>query len=148
MAGLMTRARGPKARRLYKYSLVSVVAVAVGQAVLALCFGVLHWSAAEANVAACAAGTVPSYILNRRWVWGKGGRSHLVKEVLPFWFLAFLGLVLSTLSASVAEGRAADITSHRFGQTLIVMAANLGAFGVLWLGKFFFFEKVLFAHDR
>ena len=37
------------------------------------------------------------------------------------------------------------ISSHPL-QTLVVMGAALGSFGVLWLGKFVFFNKVLFVH--
>ena len=48
--------------------------------------------------------------------------------------------------ADFAESWAQDrVTSHTL-QTLIVLGAALGSFGVLWLGKFVFFNKVLFAH--
>ena len=40
---------------------------------------------------------MPAYYLNRAWVWGKRGKSHLTKEVVPFWAFAFSGLVLSTI---------------------------------------------------
>jgi putative flippase GtrA len=59
-----------------RYSLVSVVSVAVSQSVLAVAFGVLHWTAQLANVVACAVAAVPSFHLNRSWAWGRRGRSH------------------------------------------------------------------------
>ena len=34
----------------------------------------------------------PSYWLNRNWVWGKRGRSHSVKEIVPFWIMSALGI--------------------------------------------------------
>jgi putative flippase GtrA len=49
-----------------------------------------------ANVLATAVGTVRSYVLNRRWVWGRDGASDLWREVVPFWIPSFSGLVLST----------------------------------------------------
>ena len=81
-----TRAAAPWARwgrRMVPYSLVSLVSIVVSQAVLMAAFGMLHW-ARLANVVACAAGTVPSYYLNRSWAWGRRGRSHLWKQVVPF----------------------------------------------------------------
>ena len=52
--------------------------------------------AVAANVVANVVATVPSYVLNRRWVWGRGGRSHFWREVMPFWVLSFIGLAFSS----------------------------------------------------
>ena len=88
----------PTGKKAVRYTLVSVISVAVSQAVLFLTFGVLQLaSAVPCNIIATAVATVPSYYLNRRWAWGKTGPSHLWKEIVPFWGLAFLGLVLSIL---------------------------------------------------
>jgi uncharacterized membrane protein len=65
---------------------------------------------------------------------------------VPFWAMALLGLAFSTWAAGVAESNAHRITSSHFGATVIVMAAALGAFGVLWIGKFVVLNKVLFVH--
>jgi hypothetical protein len=69
-----------------------------------------------------------------------------MKEIVPFWGMALLGLVLSTWSADYAESHAAAITSSHLGQKLVVNFAALAAFGVLWVGKFAILNKVLFAH--
>lgn len=127
---------------------VSVITVAVSQIALFVLYAGLHWTARSANVLACVAGGIPSYYLNRSWTWGKSGRSHLLKEVLPFWAIAFLGLVFSTWTADVAEGRAVDVTSSRLGQALIINGAVIASFGVLWVAKFFLFNKVLFVQDE
>ena len=125
-----------RAHKPIMYSLVSVIAVVVSQVVLILCHGVFDLSAVWSNIIAVAAGTVPSYSLNRSWVWGKKGNSHLWKEVVPFWALSFLGLVLSTVTVAIAE---------RWNDSTVVIAgANLAAFGVLWVGKFLLLHYVLF----
>ena len=122
------------------YSLVSVIAVVVSQAVLILCHGVFGLTAVWSNIIAVAAGTIPSYSLNRSWVWGKKGGSHLWKEVVPFWALSFLGLVLSTVNVAIA--------ARWNDSTVVVAGANLAAFGVLWVGKFLLLHYVLFKdHD-
>ena len=145
LSGLRDRARSPGVKKLVKYTAVSAVAVAVGQVLFILAFGVFHWRALRANIFAVGLSAIPSYYLNRAWAWGKRGRSHLMKEVVPFWSLAFLGLAISTVAVDWIEPYAESFSDHRAVQTLIVSGTNLAAFGVLWIGKFILFNKVLFA---
>jgi putative flippase GtrA len=140
---LLERARTPGGRKMVRYSLVSVISVAVSQVVLFLAQS--FWSARTSNVIAVCVSAVPSYYLNRAWAWGKTGRSHFRKEILPFWSLALLGLVFSTWAAGFAESNAHHVTSSALGARLVVNAAALTAFGILWIGKFMIFNKVLFA---
>ena len=125
-----------KFRKPILYSLVSVIAVTVSQITLVLCHGVFDLGAVPSNIIAVAAGTVPSYQLNRSWVWGKTSKSHLWKEVVPFWSLSFLGLVFSTVVVAIVE----DYNDS----TIAISLANLAAFGVLWIGKFLLLHYVLF----
>jgi cellulose synthase/poly-beta-1,6-N-acetylglucosamine synthase-like glycosyltransferase/putative flippase GtrA len=143
MARLRPAARrlGPK---LVRYSLASMVSIAVSQSVLMVAFGMWHWTASMANVVACAVATAPSYYLNRTWAWGRRGRSHLWKEVVPFWAIAFLGLALSTWAADAASTLAGHAGTSHATTTAVVMAASLAAFGVLWVGKFAVFNGLLF----
>jgi putative flippase GtrA len=137
-------ARSAEGKKMVRYTIVSVIAVIVSEAVLAFAFGVLHWTARSSNILATGIGTIPSYELNRKWAWGKRGKSHMWKEVVPFWTLSFFGLAFSTWSADYAE---TVVQRHHVShgmQTLIVAAAALAAWGVLWVGKFIFFNKVLF----
>jgi len=146
---VLTRVLGgsEEARKAVRYCLASAVSVAVSQAVLFVTFGPLHWPAHTANIVACAVATLPAYYLNRAWVWGKTGRSHVRREIMPFWVIAFLGLGLSTWAADFASANAHHLTTWNLGRTLVVMAATLGAFGLLWVGKFVAFNKVLFAQE-
>ena len=144
--GARAWARGHEGRKFVKYSMVSVVAVIVYEIVLFVTLGLLHFSARDANIWAVMVSAVPSYCLNRAWVWGKSGRSHLMKEIMPFWVIALIGLILSTLVADAAKSIADDLTSVHLVRTLIVMFAGLASFGVLWIAKFVILNKVLFAH--
>ncbi|MDQ1395359.1 MAG: hypothetical protein QOG64_618 [Acidimicrobiaceae bacterium] len=143
-SGLRELASKPDAKKMIRYTMVSVISVVVSELVLAICFGLVHWSARWSNITAVAVATVPSYELNRKWAWGKNGKSHLWKEILPFWSLAFLGLVFSTWSADYAES---FVQRHHYShpvQTIGVAGAALAAFGLLWVGKFIIFNKILF----
>jgi putative flippase GtrA len=142
------RARTPTGRKALRYTLVSVVSVGVSQVALFALFGLAEWTARSANYGAFVAGGIPSYILNRRWTWGKTGRSHIMREVVPYWGLALLGLVLSTFAVSFAEDWAHDVTDTRLVQALIVNGSSIAAFGLLWVGKFFLFNKVIFVSDE
>lgn len=136
----------PSGRKMVRYTMVSVVSTAVSLGLLGIVFGVVHlWSEVPSAIFANAVATIPSYYLNRQWAWGKTGRSHLVKEVLPFWLASFAGLALSTGAAALAHNFSASHHFHHLGRTVIVLGANLVAYGVLWIGKFLLFNR-LFRH--
>ena len=140
-AAILARARSDEGQKAIRYTLTSVVSVAVTAVLLTFFHAVLDWSATVANLVACSIAAVPSYVLNRWWAWGKRGRSHLWKEVVPFWTLALIGLGFSTWAADWAEGR-------WHGRTIYVTAASMAAFGVLWVVKFVVFNELLFKHHE
>jgi putative flippase GtrA len=129
-------ARATLHRRPVRYAMVSVVSVAVSQTVLLVATGVLHWSAVVANLVAVSVGAVPSYALNRAWVWGKRGRNHLWREVVPFWALALFGLAFSTLVVALAD----DV----WDEVWVPNVANIFAFGTLWVFKYLMLDSLLF----
>jgi putative flippase GtrA len=133
----------PSGLKLIKYSAVSLISTAVSQLTLLITFGVFELlSEVPANLLANVIATVPSYWLNRRWVWGKGGKSHLMREVVPFWVLSFVGLAASSLAVWGAGALARHHHLHHFGTTVLVNGANLSAFAVLWVGKFIIYNKL------
>jgi putative flippase GtrA len=135
-------------QKALRYSLVSVISVAVSQTALFLLYAAAHWTAKSANIGAFFIGGIPSYYLNRRWAWGKTGRSHLWREVVPFWGLALAGLALSTWAVDAAESWAHRLADARFVQGLVLNGASFAAFGMLWVAKFFIFNKVIFVQDE
>lgn len=124
-------------RRLLRYAGVSVVGVICGQSLLLLFYRGVGLGAAQANVLAVTIATVPSYLLNRAWVWGKSGTHSVRAEIVPFWGMAFLGLALSTVLVHFAE--------QASGSWVLVNGANLAAFGSLWIAKYLLLDRVLFA---
>jgi putative flippase GtrA len=128
-------------RRLAGFAAVSVVALPIAQVTLWLCYSLIGMAAVPANIVAVGVGAVPSYWLNRRWIWQKAGGHSVSREILPFWTYTFLGLVLSTLFVAIAD--------RIWGTGLSVALANIAGFGVLWIGKFLLLEHVLFVgHHR
>ena len=115
--------------------------------VLAIVFGVLHlFGEVGSTVFANLVATVPSYYLNRKWVWKKGGRSHLMKEIVPFWVMSTIGIVVSIGGAAVA--RHIGLVHHlsHFQQTVLVLAANIFSFGLFWVLKYMLFNRLFHVH--
>ena len=81
--------RTPDGLKVVRYTMVSVISAATSLVILTIVFGVLRlWSEVVSTLFANIMAGIPSYYLNRRWVWRKGGRSHIWRELLPFWVMS------------------------------------------------------------
>ena len=127
----------PLVAKLLRYAAASLVGVVVGQSCLLLFYGLLDLPGVTSNVLAVAISSVPAYLINRYWVWRKRDSNSLRREIVPFWGMAFLGLLLSSVAVAVVD--------RRTDWAPAISAANLAGFGVLWVAKFFVLDKVLFA---
>ena len=125
----------PPKERIVKYAAASLVGVTVGSSTLLL-FLALGVNEVLANFLSVAISSIPAYIVNRYWVWEKTDANSFKREVVPFWAMAFLGLILSSIFVNWAKDRTDN--------DLLILAANLSGFGVLWVAKFFVLDKFLF----
>src|SRR4051794_19775167 len=109
-----------------------LVALAVGAGV----------AASTANVVAVCCGTAVSYLLNRRWVWQRAGRSSVAREVVPFWALNLVALAIST----VVVDRPASVVRHwpAYERALALPLANVGVYGALWIVQFAVLDRLIF----
>jgi putative flippase GtrA len=139
----MAFARSQPGRRLLRFVGVSVISTLVAFIVIALIYGLgIVSSEVSATVVGNVVGAYPAYALNRRWTWGKSGRSHLVREVLPFWTLTVMGIAFSILGASYARHL---VRTHAWGHLLntgVVDVANIASAGVFWILKFYVFNRI------
>src|ERR1700730_16560471 len=117
-AALKAAVRTPEGRKVFRYAVVSLISFILGLTILGVCKGLIRWSALTSNIVATAIATGPAYVLNRRWAWGKSGKSHLWKEVVPFWVLAFIGLAFSTYWAVAADSLAKHHHFSHLGRTV------------------------------
>ncbi len=129
--------------RVLRYAAVSLVATATSTLSLGVMVGLMGFSAVWSNVAATAIGTIPSFELNRRWVWKRTDQRSMLRQVVPFCALSLAGLVVST----VAVGVVSSYTSgwSRLDHTLAVEFANLAAYGSLWIVQYQLLNRFLFA---
>lgn len=128
-------------RKLVRFAAVSVFNVVVGQAMLMGAQVLLGWPAVTANVVSVCVGAIPAYLLSRYWVWEKRGRNRVLSEIVPFWSLALIGFVVSTAAVWYVDAKWA-------APPLMVNLANLTAFGLVWLAKFFVLDRILFRIDE
>jgi putative flippase GtrA len=94
----------PEGKKLVRYGMVSIVSALFAFSVLTLVYGVLQlWTEVPSVVFSNILATFFNYYLNRRWVWGKSGRSNVWREVIPFWVMSISGMILALLTASLAR---------------------------------------------
>ena len=132
--------------QLLRYSAVSGISTVTSLTILGVLVGLFGVDAVLANVLATAVGTVPSFELNRRWVWFDQSQRSVLRQITPFCTLSFAGLVISTLTVRVVSARTIDLS--RGWHTLAVEAANVSAYGALWVVQFVLLDRVLFRDRR
>jgi putative flippase GtrA len=133
-------------QKLFRYTMVSAISTVVANVVLLVVYGVMRrWSEVPSAVFANAVATFPSYWLNRSWAWGKSGRSHLMKEVVPFWAMAAGGIAFAIFGAALARHVGISHHLHHVEQTALLVAANFASFGIFWVLKLMLFNRLFHA---
>ena len=140
---LWALSRTPQGLKVIRYTMVSVISALTSLVMLVLIFGVLRlWGEVVSTLVANVIAGVPSYYLNRRWVWGKGGRSHLWREVLPFWVMSITGIGFALVTSTLAHNFAVSHHLQHLARTVLVVGANIAAFGILWFLKFLILNRL------
>lgn len=119
----------------FRYCGVSAFNVVFGQGLLWLFYSAFGWRAWLANLLAVCISAWPAYTMSRRWVWAQEGAHSVRSEIAPFWGMAFVGLAISTVATEYAD--------RRWHSGIAVQLASIGAFGVVWVFKFFILEHVM-----
>ncbi|MGD0853474.1 MAG: GtrA family protein [Acidimicrobiales bacterium] len=130
-------------RKIVRFTMVSASSTIVSFLALSALYGLniipsVIWSTLVGNLIA----SVPAYQLNRRWTWGKRGRSHVRREILPFWALTFLGIGVSQLGALWARH---EVRTHHWSHLLntgLVVFTNLASFAIFWVLKLMVFNRI------
>ncbi len=123
-----------------RYVAVSAINVLNHQVLLLLANSGWGWSGGRANVFAALLSAIPAYLLSRRWVWEVRGAHSMRAEIVPFWTLALIGLVVSTALAEMAD---------RVWDTWYwVAGASLAGYLVVWVLKFVLLDRMFDAAAR
>ncbi|MGH9020706.1 MAG: GtrA family protein [Acidimicrobiales bacterium] len=141
-------AKTHQGRKIIRFTSVSAVSTCVSFSSIAILYGFriipgVIWATIAGNLVA----TLPSYYLNRSWTWGKRGRSHLTKEIIPFWTMSALGIGVSILGATWARH---EVHSHHWAHvvnTALVSGTNVLSFGLFWILKLMVFNRIFNVHS-
>lgn len=135
--------RTPQGLKIVRYTLVSAISALIALVVLTIVYGVLRlWTEVPSTLFANVVAGIPSYLLNRQWVWGKSGRSHVWREIVPFWVMSLIGIAFALFAAALAHDVADTHHLHHLARTALVVGANIAAFGILWLLKFIILNRL------
>ena len=145
-SALLAHARTDAGKRAIRYSATSLICVGITQVLILLCLHAFDLSPVRSNLTATMITSIPAFALNKYWVWGKRGRAHLRREVMPFWLFTVAGWALSTGAVAVVSEHVG--TPDSISRTLSVMAASIFGFGLLWILKYLFLDKIMFGTDH
>ena len=126
-------------RKALRYCAVSAVNVVVGLSTLAFALEVLDFYPVIANLTAWMVSTFPAYLLSRYWVWQQLGASSVKSEIVPFWIIALVGLLLSSATIGVL----AVITDN----TIVLLLGTVVAYGIVWVAKYLVLDGLLWPKD-
>jgi putative flippase GtrA len=143
IARLRAWSKTHQGKKLIRYTLVSGSSTVVSFLAISAFYGLniipsVIWSTLAGNLVA----SIPAYQLNRRWTWGKRGKSQVRREIVPFWLLTFLGVGVSQLGALLARH---EVKAHHWSHianTGLVVVANLASFAIFWVLKLMVFNRI------
>jgi putative flippase GtrA len=118
------------------------VATGISEVTLLALYASGFLGATGSAVVANLAGTVPSYLLSRYWIWPEADRSGAARQMGLYWFTSAVSLVVSTAGTSLAGAHApAGHTAH----VITVGTAYIGTYTVLWVVKFLVYQRFIFS---
>lgn len=141
------RLKSATGKRFKRFVLAAGVAVVASQATLTLCLGLLRLSAGFSAILAWLAGAGSSYLMSR-WAWERKGRPHVLKETLPFWFIALSVAVILTSTARLANDEALQLGLSHAQRVLFVDVAYFLANCLTFAARFLIFHYLLFAERQ
>lgn len=122
--------------KLIRYVAVAAISVPSGAVLLWVLLEVFDIQPVAANMAQVSLMAIPNYLMNRYWVWEKNSPNSVSREIAPFWVMALLGAFVSTLFIWIAD----QFTDS----PVVLVAAMITGFGMVWVLKFFVLERYLF----
>lgn len=133
--------------RFSRYTVASVVAVAVSQLVFMLAYGPMNTSSGVAIVAGFVAGLIPKYTLCRNWAWKRRGRSKIGREIVPYVAVSVSGAIFAYYLTEFLEDYIRSAADGQL-QVFLMGAAFLLSQGLFFILKFVLFDQMVFNVGR
>lgn len=141
---LAARLAASDLRRLFRYGATSVIALGISEAVLLLVSDTTSLGAASAALVANVAGTGPSYLLSRYWIWPDADRRRVGRQLVLYWVISLISMGLSSITLGVV----ADHVPHtRIVHLALLGAAYLAISVILWVAKYASYRAFIFTPE-
>ena len=140
---LLAWSKTHEGKKLIRFGLSSVITTSVSFLGIVVSYGfhIIH-GVIGATLFGNLLAVLPAYYLSRTWAWGKRGKSHIRKEVLPYLSISGLGISFSMIGASFVKHLVRTHSWHHMVNTLLVAGVNLLSFGIFWVLKIVIFNKI------
>lgn len=133
------------ARRKLRYGAVALVFLPIGQGLIQVLGPWLH-NYTIASLLAAGVATIPNFFANKHFVWRATSGGDLHKQVLLFWTMVMLAVVLATRFTYLVDRAMAAEPTPVHG--LAVFFAQVLGFGVVWVGRFLLLDRWFFRLDQ
>jgi putative flippase GtrA len=130
--------------RLLRFLLASVLATLTSAVVFPLVYRGLDGSPTVASFAAFGAGTAVSFTIARFYAWNRRDRRRLGRDAVAYLLVASVVGTLAAVVTTYADGRAERAGLSATEKTVVVEAAYLGTFAVMFLVKFAILDRIVF----
>ncbi len=120
----------------------SVAATLLSQLTLTGLFWLGGVNATTASLMAFVAGAIPNFVLNWKWTWGRSGRPALLRELVPYLAIIIGGGLAATALTTLTDHVLAPLVTDRGARTLVLDAAYLSSYAVLFVLKFALMDRV------
>jgi putative flippase GtrA len=143
LSDLLPWSKSHQGKKLIRYTLSSVITTVISFTTIVIVYG-FHIISGIIAATLCGnlVAVIPSYYLSRAWAWGKRGRSHWLKEVVPYWTMSIVGIAFSMVGASLVKRLVHTEHLSHLESTLAVAGMNLVSFAIFWVLKVLLFNKI------
>jgi putative flippase GtrA len=141
LEALRARLAGRDLGRIVRYGATSVLALGISEVVLVAVTESTDLGGASSALLANIAGTVPSYLLSRYWIWPEADRRRVGRQVALYWVISLISMGLS----SATIGLVADhVPRTRVLHVLLLGGAYLVVSFILWVAKYVSYRRLIF----
>lgn len=146
---LIAWSRSYDGKKLIRFTTTSLISTFISESLILITYGFkIIPGEIQATLFSNVVAMFPAYHLNRRWAWGKRGRSKFKSEILPYAGMSSLGTTFSLIGATYARH---VVHSHHWGHLIntgIVGGTNIAAFAVFWVLKMLLFNRIFNPGNR
>ncbi|QNI06760.1 hypothetical protein GAN17_10980 [Mycobacterium kubicae] len=139
--GAIAESSMPDVRKKLRYVAVALVFLPIGQGLIQLLGPYLHDYAAASLIAASLT-TVPNFFANKRFVWRNSPVTNVRHQVMVFWVVVMLAVLLATTFTDLVQNAMVDRSTLVRGAS--VLGVQVIGFGIVWVGRFMILDRWFF----